>query len=105
MFTGIQVLTLDQLNAMVDDIIVTSPVEFQQELVATPEDGVIAYHHSAGRYIRNPYGLWSLEFTPEPNAQEVDASCNHPDHISHALLLAVRAKLLAGGPDAVRESE
>lgn len=40
-----------------------------------------AFHHSFGRYIRNTYKLWEVEWEPEI-VNEVDCSPNHPDQIS-----------------------
>lgn len=47
--------------------------------------GMIKFHATVGRYIRNQYGLWRRAHTPVI-VGGVDVSEDHPDAISHRVL-------------------
>lgn len=49
-------------------------------------DGLIMLHHSFGRYIRNKYQLWQVEWEPELDENGCDCSPNHPDQISMTII-------------------
>lgn len=49
------------------------------------KDSLISLHHSFGRYIRNKYKLWEVEWEPEL-IDGVDHSPNHPDSISMTII-------------------
>lgn len=48
-------------------------------------DSLIMLHHSFGRYIRNKYKLWEVEWEPEL-IDGVDHSPSHPDQLSMTII-------------------
>lgn len=50
--------------------------------------GMIEFHHTTGRWIRNKYRLWQRGHTPEIKGG-IDVSEQHPDAISMRILMLI----------------
>lgn len=57
-----------------------------------PEADLCSLHHSLGRFIRNTYRLWEIEWEPEIQ-DNVDVSPYHPDAISMEIIKIFHKKL------------
>ena len=64
----------------------------QDEFRNTPADGLVIYHNSLGKDIRNHFGLWDTKWEPEI-INGVDMSQDHPDEISMKVIKAVWEKV------------
>jgi len=53
------------------------------------------YHHTFGRYIRNKYSLWKIDWEPEL-IDGVDHSPEHPDNVSSLIIKEVWKRGLDG---------
>ena len=82
-------LTEERWNEIIADVQKEAPQEFLDTIAKMEEHELICFHTSAGRHIRNTYGLWSLSHAPEI-VDGVDVSPNHPDTISGLILQHVR---------------
>ena len=81
---------LTTLKDIIADILKDMPEKDKVTLASTPEEDLIAYHHSWGRNIRNRYNLWQ-----NPEALE-DIGEAHPDDASSVIIQAVWQRLQGG---------
>lgn len=85
-------MTEEYINEIVDDLENGLTKGEIRSLKSCPESELIMYHHSAGRYIRNTYKLWTYEWEPEL-IDGVDHSPNHPDAVSMKIIKLLWARL------------
>lgn len=64
----------------------------QEEFKSMDKEGLIRYHHSLGRSIRNKFNLWEFSWIPHI-VDECDTSPDHPDAISMRIIEAVWDKV------------
>lgn len=64
------------------------PYKVALEFFETPEHMLIRYHSSLGQSIRNEFGLWENDWTPEI-VDGCDMSDDHPDAISMRVIREV----------------
>ena len=57
----------------------------RERFLGCTKDGLVQYHHSLGRNIRNRFGLWKHKWEPEVR-DGVDHSPEHADAISQRII-------------------
>ena len=86
---NITVLTEERWNEIIAAVQKEAPQEFLDIISKMESQELICFHTSAGRHIRNTYGLWELKHEPEL-IDGIDISPNHPDNISGIILQHIR---------------
>lgn len=56
------------------------------------KEGLVGYHHTLGRWIRNEYKLWEIEWDPMI-IDGVDYSPYHPDTVSQTIIEGLWKKI------------
>lgn len=83
-------ITDDRFNEIVDDLErIFRNVQDRDEFYGTEKGGLSKYYFTLGIRILNVYGLWEHPWEPEIDDEGVDTSPNHPDAISHRIIVAV----------------
>ena len=57
-----------------------------EEFINSSREGLIVYHSTLGRDIRNHFGLWRVSWIPEINDEGFDISVHHPDYVSMRII-------------------
>lgn len=78
-------MTEELIDEIVNELEKSLDKDETESLKSCPESELIMYHHSAGRYIRNTYKLWTYEWEPQL-IEGVDHSPNHPDAVSMKII-------------------
>lgn len=84
-------ITAEREREIVDDLkakVVSGNDEYFAAFLKTPRKKLVRYHHSLGQKIRNDYGLWKHEWTPELIGH-IDNSPQHPDQVSFRIIVAL----------------
>ena len=74
------------------DLIKSNGAEAFKQVKGCSDEELYAFHHTLGRYIRNHYGLWRHQHTPQI-VDGVDVSPDHPDSISYEIMKELRNQL------------
>ena len=66
-----------------------APDKEVEEFINSSREGLIVYHSTLGRDIRNHFKLWRYPWKPELDDQGVDVSPYHPDQVSMQIITKV----------------
>ena len=89
---GITVLCKSKFEDMVQYVVAAPELtdaerqEFYTKFSTMSDSELGIMHMTLGMHLRNKFGLWSVEWKPELDDSGCDASKNHPDSISMAVI-------------------
>lgn len=88
-------MTEDEMTEEVYSWLLNESEDIIKDFANQSETTIKTSYSHLGRMIRNKFGLWEREWSPElmeVNGVEIDVSSNHPDAISFRIVEAVWMK-------------
>ena len=80
-------------DEIVDEIVQTMDEDSRNTLKEMKKDDLIIFHHTAGRHIRNEYGLWKPDNPLISGYETATDETKHPDTVSMNIIKSIWEKV------------